>query len=931
MLILPRNLNFLRRGANHIHVSPLLVESAALDMAGVFRKLETTPQGLTADEAGRRLDEHGPNTLTEERRFAQLKLLGKSLVNPLVILLSLLATLSFLTGDARAGIVMIVMVVLGVVLRFVQEARADQAAARLKAMISVTTNVTRDGRARELPVRDLVPGDVVNLAAGDMIPADVRLVSSKDLFVIQSSLTGESMPVEKQDLVETGPVTNPIELRNICFQGTSVESGTAVAVVVATGRATYLGSMASSLVGQQVQTSFDKGLGRFTWVMIRFMMVMVPVVFLINGLTKHDWRGAFFFALAVAVGLTPEMLPMIVTVCLSKGAMLMSRKKVIVKRLNSIQNFGAMDVLCTDKTGTLTQDRVILEQHCDVGLEEDDSVLELAYLNSFFQTGLRNVLDRAILGFQESQFETQRHEEHKESGESGMKPQTGADERRREFGADHEEHREDTEGTKNAGTGSREPALRASFVGSVVSGGFEKIDEIPFDFARKLMSVVVKTPQGGHRLICKGAPEAVFPRCRQYELDNTLFPMAPFLIEDLKEEYERLSADGFRVLAIAYRDLELKSAYSKSDESELVLKGYVAFLDPPKETTRPAIDALKRHGVTVKILTGDNDLVSRKICHDVGIPTEHVLLGVEVEAMSDEQLEARVEEVTLFARLSPAHKQRIIQALQKKKHVVGFLGDGINDAPALRSADVGVSVDTAVDIAKESADVILLEKDLMVLEQGVLEGRKVFANILKYVRMGASSNFGNMFSVLGASAWLPFVPMAPIQILTNNLLYDFSQVPIPTDNVDQELIAKPRPWSMGEITRFILLIGPCSSVFDYATYFMMWFIFKCRTPAMAPLFHTGWFVESLLTQTLIIHVIRTNRLPVIQSRASLSLSLTTLAVMAVGIWLPFSPIAAELGFVRLPPLYWPLLALMLVCYVLLTQGVKKWLMRKGWI
>jgi Mg2+-importing ATPase len=866
MLILPKNLNFLRRAANHIHVSPLLVESAALDGAGVFRKLVTTGQGLTADEAARRLDEHGPNTLAEERQFAQLKLLGRSLINPLVILLSLLATLSFLTGDARAGIVVIVMIVLGVVLRFVQEARADQAAARLKAMISVTTNVTRDGKARELPVRDLVPGDVVNLAAGDMIPADVRLVSSKDLFVIQSSLTGESMPVEKQDVVETAPAANPIELKNVCFQGTSVESGTAVAVVVATGHSTYLGSMASSLVGQQVQTSFDKGLGQFTWVMIRFMMVMVPVVFLINGLTKHDWRGAFFFALAVAVGLTPEMLPMIVTVCLSKGAMLMSRKKVIVKRLNSIQNFGAMDVLCTDKTGTLTQDRVILEQHCDVGLGEDDSVLELAYLNSYFQTGLRNVLDRAILAFQEQHLP-----------------------------------------------------------------GFEKVDEIPFDFARKLMSVVVKTPQGGHRLICKGAPEAVFPRCQQYELDSTLFPMAPFLIEDLKEEYERLSSDGFRVLAIAYRDLEPKSAYAKSDESELVLKGYVAFLDPPKETTRPAIEALNRHGVTVKILTGDNDLVSRKICHDVGIPTEHVLLGAEVEAMSDEQLEARVEEVTLFARLSPAHKQRIIQALQKKKHVVGFLGDGINDAPALRSADVGVSVDTAVDIAKESADVILLEKDLMVLEEGVLEGRKVFANILKYVRMGASSNFGNMFSVLGASAWLPFVPMLPIQILTNNLLYDFSQVPIPTDNVDQELIAKPRPWSMGEITRFILLIGPCSSVFDYATYFMMWFIFKCRTPAMAPLFHTGWFVESLLTQTLIIHVIRTNRLPVIQSRASLSLSLTTLAVMAVGIWLPFSPIAGELGFVRLPPLYWPLLALMLVCYVLLTQGVKKWLMRKGWV
>jgi Mg2+-importing ATPase len=878
MLTFPKNFNFLHRQTSRIQVSPLLLTCAGLNAREVYAKLETNAQGLTQAEARRRQEQYGENTFADEPRFPQLRLLGKSLLNPLVILLAILAAISFATGDVPAGSVMCVMIFLGVVLRFVQESRADKAAARLKAMISVTATVLRDGQPQELPVSSLVPGDVINLAAGDMIPADVRLITSKDLFIIQSSLTGESMPVEKSDLPDTAVGETALELKNTCFQGTSVESGAATAVVVATGRRTYLGSMATTLVQQQVQTSFDKGVAGFTWLMIRFMMVMVPIVFLVNGLTKHDWKDAFFFAVAVAVGLTPEMLPMIVTVCLSKGAILMSHKKVIVKRLNSIQNFGAMDILCTDKTGTLTMDRVILEQYCDVGLQQDEGVLEMAFLNSNFQTGLRNVLDRAILGHR---------------GQSPSFP----------------------------------PRENGDCTNQSTAVGYEKADEIPFDFARKLMSVVVKTPQGGHQLIAKGAPEAIFPRCTQYELDGTIFPMASFLIEDLKEEYERLSADGFRVLAIAYRDMEPKPAYAKTDEAELTLKGYVAFLDPPKDTTRPAIDRLNSHGITVKILTGDNDLVSRKICHEVGIATENVLLGPAVETMTDDQLAEVVEQTTLFARLSPGHKQRIIQALQKKKHVVGFLGDGINDAPALRAADVGVSVDTAVDIAKASADVILLEKDLLVLEEGVIEGRKVFANILKYVRMGASSNFGNMFSVLGASAWLPFLPMRPIQILTNNLLYDFSQVPIPADNVDAEQVARPRPWSMGEIYRFIVLIGPCSSIFDYTTYFMMWFLFKCRTPAQASLFQTGWFVESILTQTLIIHVIRTNKLPFIQSRASWPLTATTAAVMAVGIWLPFSPIAGALGFTRLPPLYWPLLALTLICYMLLTQGIKRLLLR----
>lgn len=869
--IIPRNiLSALRAAANHAQFSSLLLEVAQGDSEQAFRGLQTSPRGLSAEEAGRRLQEYGPNVVTQEQRYGRARLLGRTCANPLVILLLLLATVSLVTGDVRSATVMLSMVVLGVTLRFFQEWRADNAAAKLKAMIRVTATVVRAGQPTELPLSHLVPGDVVHLAAGDMIPADLRIVSCKDLFVIQSSLTGESLPVEKFDSPEDAGPKLVLELKNTCFLGTSVESGTATAVIVETGFRTYLGGMARAIVGQKVPTSFDKGVARFTWLMIRFMMVMVPLVFLINGLTKHNWVEAFFFAMAVAVGLTPEMLPMIVSVCLSRGALTMSRKKVIVKRLNSIQNLGAMDVLCTDKTGTLTLDRVILERHCDVVRHEDERVLMLAYLNSYFQTGLKNVLDRAILHFREI----------------------------------HEK---------------------------LAVPEYRKVDEIPFDFSRKLMSVVVQTPEGIHRLICKGATEAVFQRCSSFELEGKVYPTDPLLITELKEECDALSADGFRVLAIAYRDMDRRAAYSKDDELELVLRGYVAFLDPPKDTAAPAILALRNHGVAVKTLTGDNELVSRKICREVGLSTEGVLLGGQVEAMSDPELAAAAENTTLFARLSPGHKQRIIRALQSKGHVVGFLGDGINDSPALRTADVGISVDSAVDIAKEAADIILLEKSLMVLQEGVVEGRKVFANILKYVRMGASSNFGNMFSVLGASVFVPYLPMMPIQILTNNLLYDFSQAPIPADDVDPEQIAKPRPWHMGELARFILFVGPCSSIFDYTTYLMMLYLFNGWDPANASLFQTGWFVESLLTQTLIIHVIRTNRVPFLQSRASWPLTVTTAVIMAIGAWLPSSPIGHWLGFTPLPLLYWPLLGLTLLGYVLLTQGVKMWLIRKAWI
>src|SRR5450631_4194914 len=868
-----------------IRVSPIVAESAALDAAHVYAKLNTRPEGLTGVEAMERLEQCGPNVLAKDQRAGIGKLLWRAVLNPLVLLLAALATISFATGDPQSGVVMLSMIVLSVGLKLIQEARADSAAAKLKAMISVTAAVTRDGAAQEIAVAQLVPGDVVQLTAGDMVPGDVRIAKARDLFVSQGSLTGESFPVEKSEIQTNAAdaATAPIALRNVAFLGTSVESGAASAVVVATGKNTYLGSMAESLQVPQAQTSFDRGIAQFTWLMLRFMLVMVPLVFLINGLTKGNWIQAFFFAVAVAVGLTPEMLPMIVTVCLSKGAVAMGRKKVIVKRLDAIQNLGAMDILCADKTGTLTMDKVVLERHCDVALKESESVLALAYTNSHFQTGLKNVLDRAVLAHEETHAR------------------------------------------------ARIPELA-------------KVDEIPFDFQRRIMSVVVRTPEGQDLIISKGAPEAIFPRCASFELDGQLMSMDHAHIEGLEREYQRLSADGFRVLAIATKLAPPRAVaghatpYGKTDESELVLRGYLAFLDPPKSTCLVAIADLQRHGVAVKVITGDNELVARKICKEVGLSVETVLLGADVEPMTEAQLAEAAERTTLFARVSPAHKQRIVKALQSRKHTVGFMGDGINDAPALHAADVGISVDSAVDIAKESADMILLEKSLLVLDEGVLEGRKIFANISKYVRMGASSNFGNMFSVLGASIFVPFLPMLPIQILTNNLLYDLGQMTIPTDAVDAEQIQRPRPWNISALTRFILFIGPCSSIFDYTTYLLMLYLFGCwntSTPSAAAhsasLFHTGWFVESLLTQTLIIHVIRTNKIPFLQSRASAPVLGMGLLIMGVGIGLPLSGVGRYLGFTQLPRLYWPILALTLACYLALTQGVKMWLLRKRWI
>jgi Mg2+-importing ATPase len=883
----------LEKNANAQQTADLIRDAATNEAAEILQRLNSSPTGLSEEEAAERLDVFGPNEVAQEKQHGWLLRLWVAVRNPLVILLAVLVIITFATAgdpsDYIGGFVMLAMIVLAVLLRLIQETKADNAAAKLKAMIKVTATALRDGQPKEIPLKDLVPGDVVKLSAGDMIPGDVRLISAKDLFVIQATLTGESLPVEKTDARDPRTNVQSIEHTNLCFLGTSVESGAATGVIVTTGTQTYFGKMASSLSGQQVETAFDKGVKKFTWLMICFMAVMAPAVFLINGFTKHSWgKDTFLFALAIAVGLTPEMLPMIVSFCLSKGALAMSKKKVIVKKLNSIQNLGAMNVLCTDKTGTLTIDHVILEIHCDVFKNESEEVLRDAYLISHFQTGLKNVLDRAVLKYSEL-------------------------------------HRE------------------------LCVDKFNKVDEIPFDFSRRMMSVVVEGPDGQRQLLTKGAPESVFKKCTHFESAGETFEMEPILVGNLIEQVNSLSEDGFRVLAIANKKVGAQAAYSKADEENLVLTGYLAFLDPPKDTAKTAIAALRQYGVTVKVLTGDNDLVTRKVCTEVGINAEKILLGNDVEKMSDAELADVIDCTDVYARLSPAHKKRVVQALQKKSHVVGFMGDGINDAPALRAADVGISVDTAVDIAKESADMILLEKSLMVLEEGVLEGRKVFANITKYIRMGASSNFGNMFSVLGASAWFPFLPMQTLQILINNLLYDFSQVPIPTDNVTTQYIAKPRPWQIGEIAKFIVFIGPISSIFDYTTFCVMWFYFKCSNVIITPeltakfgddaanhtyaahLLNTGWFVESIMTQTLIIHVIRTNQIPFIQSRASWQLTMTTILIMAIGAWLPFSPLGKPLGFVPLPWQFWPILAATLLCYLALTQLIKMWLVKKKWI
>ena len=823
--------------------------------------------GLTQEEAEVLLAQNGPNEIATEKRESSIRRFLTSLRNPLVLLLLFLATVSYATGDLRATIVILVMVLLGVVLRFFQEERADRAAEKLKKLVGSTATVIRDGVPHEIPFAKLVVGDLVHLAAGDMVPADVRVVQAKDLFLNQAALTGESMPVEKKPV--NVPSQNTPDAPDLFFLGSSVESGSASAVVVTTGARTYLGQLASSIAGSSPATSFDRGINQFTWLMIRFILVMVPAVFLLNGFGKHNWLDAFLFAVAVAVGLTPEMLPMIVTVNLSRGAIAMSRKKVIVKRLAAIQNFGAMNILCTDKTGTITRGKIILERYLDVRGHESERVLHYGYMNSYYQTGLKNLLDEAVLSY-----------------------------------------------------GHLEEDLK-------VKEGYRKIDEIPFDFTRRRMSVIVEDKVNQHILICKGAVDEVMHLSTHAEIEGHVVPLQAEHHAHRTRLVRSLNSQGFRVVAVAYKTMNGDNDephYGVADESDLTLLGYLAFLDPPKESASEALDKLAHLNVDVKVLTGDSELVAQYVCNHVGMKTERILLGPEIEKLTDDELASVASGTTLFARLAPVQKERIIRALQKAGNVVGFMGDGINDSPALKAADVSISVDSAVDIAKESSDIILLEQSLLVLETGVREGRRVFGNIIKYIKMAASSNFGNMFSVVGASAFLPYLPMLPIQVLTNNLLYDFSQTTIPTDDVDNDWLRKPRKWAMGEVQRFILFIGPISSLFDYATFFLMLYVFDSwQNPA---LFHTGWFIESIFTQTLIIHVIRTHRIPFIESRASRPLIVSSILVVSGAAWLTVSPLADSLGFVSLPPLYWLCLAGMLVCYVALTQIVKTWFYKR---
>ncbi|MGY1447477.1 magnesium-translocating P-type ATPase [Pseudomonas chlororaphis] len=861
--------------------------------------VKSNANGLTELDAEGRLQRDGFNEVAHDRPPHALVQLLQAFNNPFIYVLMTLTAISFFTDfwlplqageetDLTGVIIVLVMVLASGLMRFWQEYRSAKAAEALKAMVRTTATVLRreqmgmKAALRDVPMRDLVVGDIVQLSAGDMIPADIRLIESRDLFISQAVLTGEALPVEKYDTLgavqeksahrtAAADQQDLLDLPNICFMGTNVVSGTATAVVVATGARTYFGSLARSIVGSRTQTAFDRGVNSVSWLLIRFMLVMVPVVLLINGFTKGDWAEAFMFALAVAVGLTPEMLPMIVSANLAKGAAAMAKRKVVVKRLNAIQNFGAMDVLCTDKTGTLTQDRIILEHHVDISGSRCDQVLQLAWLNSYHQSGMKNLMDRAVVSYAENN-----------------------------------------------------PKFSAP-------DAWSKVDELPFDFVRRRLSVILADASGHHLLVCKGAVEEMLDtatRVRQDGVTVALDAGRRAALLELAEEYNR---DGFRVLLVGTRDLapgQTRQQYSASDERELIIEGFLTFLDPPKETAGPAIAALRENGVTVKVLTGDNPIVTAKICREVGLEVGQPLLGRDIEYMDDAVLARLVEERTVFAKLTPLQKSRVLKALQANGHTVGFLGDGINDAPALRDADVGISVDSGTDIAKESADIILLEKSLMVLEEGVIKGRETFGNIMKYLNMTASSNFGNVFSVLVASAFIPFLPMLAIHLLLQNLMYDISQLSLPWDKMDKEFLRKPRKWDAKNIGRFMLWIGPTSSIFDITTFALMWFVFAANSVEMAALFQSGWFIEGLLSQTLVVHMLRTQKIPFIQSTAALPVMLMTGLVMALGIYVPFSPLGAMVGLVPLPWEYFPWLVGTLLCYCVVAQTMKTLYIRR---
>ncbi|QOV69326.1 magnesium-translocating P-type ATPase [Citrobacter sp. BDA59-3] len=852
---------------------------STMELAELWQQLNSHPEGLNEKEVQDAREKHGVNQIPGQRPVPWWAHLWSCYRNPFNLLLTCLGIFSYASEDLFAAGVIALMVAISTFLNFIQEARSTKAADALKAMVSNTATVLRvaneqgETRWMEIPLDQLVPGDIVKLAAGDMIPADLRVVQARDLFVAQASLTGESLPVEKVAKTRAADQTNPLESDTLCFMGTNVVSGTAQAVVIATGGNTWFGQLAGRVSEQESEpNAFQKGIGRVSMLLIRFMMVMTPVVLLINGFTKGDWWEAALFSLSVAVGLTPEMLPMIVTSTLARGAVKLSKQKVIVKHLDAIQNFGAMDILCTDKTGTLTQDKIVLENHTDIAGKVSERVLHCAWLNSHYQTGLKNLLDTAVL------------------------------------------------------EGVEAEAART------LSTRWQKIDEIPFDFERRRMSVVVAENADAHQLICKGALQEILNVCSQVRYNGDIVPLDETMLRRIQRVTETQNRQGLRVVAVATKYLPARSGdYHRVDESDLILEGYIAFLDPPKETTAPALKALKANGVTVKILTGDSELVAAKVCLEVGLDVGEVVTGNQIEHLGDDELAALAKRTTLFARLTPMHKERIVTVLRREGHVVGFMGDGINDAPALRAADIGISVDGAVDIAREAADIILLEKSLMVLEEGVIEGRKTFANMLKYIKMTASSNFGNVFSVLVASAFLPFLPMLPLHLLIQNLLYDVSQVAIPFDNVDDEQIRQPQRWNPADLGRFMIFFGPISSIFDILTFCVMWWVFKANVPEAQTLFQSGWFVEGLLSQTLIVHMIRTRRVPFIQSRAAWPLIMMTLMVILVGIALPFSPLASYLQLQALPLSYFPWLIAILAGYMTLTQMVKGFYSRRyGW-
>ncbi|MBO1503472.1 magnesium-translocating P-type ATPase [Serratia proteamaculans] len=875
-----------------------IAQEAKNSVDQTLANLKCNRNGLTQDDAVERLEQFGVNQVAHEKAPHALVQLIAAFNNPFIFVLMVLAAISFFTDywlPAQRGeeteltgvIIILVMVSLSGLLRFWQEYRTNKAAETLKSMVRTTATVLRRSSysaqplTLEVPIRELVPGDIIKLSAGDMIPADVRLLVSRDLFISQAILTGEAIPIEKYDAMgnvsqkssedEVSSEHALLELSNICLMGTNVASGTATAVVVATGGHTYFGSLAKSIVGSRSQTAFDRGVNSVSWLLIRFMLVMVPIVLLINGFTKGDWSEAALFALAVAVGLTPEMLPMIVSSNLAKGAIAMSRRKVVVKRLNAIQNFGAMDVLCTDKTGTLTQDRIILEHHLDVSGVRDNEVLHLAWLNSFHQSGMKNLMDQAVIRF-----------------------------------------------------GRGKPGIEAL-------GRFSKVDELPFDFVRRRLSIVVADENNQQRLICKGAVEEMLEIATHMREGQQIVPLDPARREALQALAAQYNEDGFRVLVLATRELgEQKNALplSVADERDMVIQGVLTFLDPPKESAQEAIAALQENGVAVKVLTGDNPVITCKICRDVGLEPGEPLSGPQIAEMDDVTLAREVEQRTVFTKLTPLQKSRVLKMLQANGHTVGFLGDGINDAPALRDADVGISVDTGTDIAKESADIILLEKNLMVLEEGVIKGRETFGNIIKYLNMTASSNFGNVFSVLVASAFIPFLPMLAIHLLIQNLMYDISQLSLPWDKMDKEFLRKPRKWDAKNIGRFMLWIGPTSSIFDITTYALMWFVFAANSVEHQALFQSGWFIEGLLSQTLVVHMLRTQKIPFIQSTAALPVLLTTILVMALGIYLPFSPLGALVGLQPLPWEYFPWLAGTLVSYCVVAQLMKRFYIRR---